>query len=69
MARGASWATVHKVAKSWTQMSVHIPTHTPFGESGSFSIGLVEMECVLSHFIKVILLGETWRGLTKAGSS
>ena len=38
---------------------LEVTYHTPLGESGSFSMGLVEMECVLSHFIKVILLGET----------
>ena len=59
MARGATWATVHEVAKSWTQLSVHTHTHTPLGESGSFSMGLVKMECVLSHFIKVALWGKT----------
>ena len=28
MDRGAWWATVHEVAKSWTQLSMHIHTYT-----------------------------------------
>ena len=59
MARGASWATVHEAAELDPTEYAHTYTHTPLGESGSFSMGLVEMECVLSHFIKVVLLGET----------
>ena len=53
MDRGAWWATVHGVAKSWTRLSVFLPAASALDSSSSFfqvvPVYAVDLNLILLH--------------------
>ena len=48
MDRGAWWATVHGVAKSWTRLSTRVHTHThTHTHSMAYQLGVLQIVCPL----------------------